>query len=262
MKVWLEGIGIWGPGMTGWPGCRARLTCGSGKLDDFREPPAAVLPAQERRRSTASVRLAAEVAAQVCAAAGRDAADYATVSASSVGDLATVDAICRALVADARLLSPTRFHNSVHNAPGGYWSIVSGCEQPANALAAGPASFAAGLLEAAVQCALEARPVMLLVYDLPGPSPLAEAAGIGAGFAAALGLSPAPAAGAPALEIRYDENQTPETVMEDPALEALRRGAPGARCLPLLSAVAGGAGGAVKLGMGAGSLAITVSPAQ
>ncbi|HET6655433.1 MAG TPA: beta-ketoacyl synthase chain length factor [Gammaproteobacteria bacterium] len=262
MKVWLEGIGVWGPGISGWADCRARLTGMADGPAECPEPPAAALASQERRRSTASVRLAAEVAAQACTAAGRDPAAYATVSASSAGDLATVHALCATLSTEPQLLSPTRFHNSVHNAPGGYWSIAGNCQQPANALAAGAASFAAGLLEAAVQCAIESRPVMLLAYDLPGPSPLGEASRIGAGLGVALAFSPSPAACAPALQIRYDDNQLAETVLGDPALEALRCTTPAARCLPLLAAVAGEVGGAVTLGMGAGSMTVTISPVR
>ncbi|HET7369920.1 MAG TPA: beta-ketoacyl synthase chain length factor [Gammaproteobacteria bacterium] len=262
MNVWVEGIGIWGPGMTSWADCRACLTGATEADGQYGEPPATALSAQERRRSTASVRIAAEIAAQACAAAGRDAAEYATVSASSTGDLATADAICRTLAIDARLLSPTRFHNSVHNAPAGYWSIVSGCQQAANALAAGAASFAAGLLEAVVQCTVEARPVMLLAYDLPGPSPLAEVCGIAAGFGVALAFTPAPATGAPMLQIRYDGAGAEETVLDNPQLEALRLATPGARCLPLLAVVAKGTDGSVKLAMEAGSLAVAVAGAD
>mgnify|MGYP002075717815 CR=1 FL=1 len=31
---------------------------------------------------------------------------------------------------DDRLISPTRFHNSVHNAPSGYWSIAARSTRP------------------------------------------------------------------------------------------------------------------------------------
>jgi hypothetical protein len=256
MKLWLEGIGVWGPGITSWPEFLARLADHS-SLPEYREPPAEALSRQQRRRSTASVRLAVEVASQACAAAGRAPEQYATVSASSAGDLATVDAMCKTLAADARLLSPTRFHNSVYNAPGGYWSIVSDCQQPANAVAAGDDSFAAGLLEAAIQATVEASPVLLLAYDLPGTGPLAKAVRITTGFGVGLALVSTPRAGAPELDIRHENTAAVEPGMHNGELDALRRATPSARSLPLLAAVA--EGGHAALRMGAGRLVVSVA---
>lgn len=228
--------------MTDWSSCQTVLN-GAGLPEEAKcgDPPAATLSPQERRRSIATARLAVEVAGQACAAAGRqDARDYATVFSSSGGDLATLGNICETLARDPRLLSPTRFHNSVHNAPGGYWGIASGCERASTSLSAGPASFAAGLLEAATQCAVEEAPVMLVAYDLPGPAPLADVCGIAIGFAVALALTPAGANDAPALSLHFETTPVAETVMQDAVLEALRLGNPAARCLPLLSALAAG----------------------
>lgn len=254
--IYLEGIGVWGPGMAGWQDFRARLAKAGGDYD-YAEPPAAALPPRERRRSIASVRLAVEVAGQACAAAGRDAAQYATVFSSSAGDLETLNAICMTLADDARLLSPTRFHNSVHNAPAGYWGIVSGCPRPSNSLAAGADSFAAGLLEAAVQCTVEDTPVMLVAYDLPGPVPVGKFCRIEAAFGVALAFSPAASGSAPTLGVRYDGTAAAEPAMADAGLEALRLGNPSARCLPLLAAIAAGRG-SVRLNAGAGSVAVEV----
>ena len=50
-------------------------------------------------------------------------------------------------------ISPTRFHNSVHNAAAGYWTIGAGCMQATTALSAYDATFAEGLLEALAQLA-------------------------------------------------------------------------------------------------------------
>ncbi|HET7306512.1 MAG TPA: beta-ketoacyl synthase chain length factor [Gammaproteobacteria bacterium] len=258
VEVWLEGIGVWGPGMTGWPDCRARLAGEPGD-GDYAPPPAAALSAQERRRSTATARLAAEVAAQACTAAHRAPADYATVFSCSAGDLANVDAICRTLARDPRLLSPTRFHNSVHNAPGGYWGIAGGCEQPSNSIAAGADSFAVGLLEAAVQCAVEAAPVMLVAYDLPGPVPWDIVCGIEAGFGIALALSAAAVTGAKRLTLRHGAAAAADVRLQDAALEKLRRGNPAARGLALLAALAAGNVHEVALAAGDNNLVIGIS---
>lgn len=262
MTVRLEGIGIWGPGMTDWAGCRAVLQ-GEGLSEgaECGDPPAATLSPQERRRSIATARLAIEVAGQACAAAGRqNIRDYITVFSSSGGDLATLGSICETLARDPRLLSPTRFHNSVHNAPGGYWGIASGCERASTSLSAGPASFAAGLLEAATQCAVEDAPVMLVAYDVPGPEPLGDVCGIATTFGVALALTPAGAGDAPVLALNFDPAPAAETVMQDAALEALRLANPAARCLPLLAALANrGECDVVMDGGGDASLVVTVA---
>src|SRR5690606_42059827 len=62
--------------------------------------------------------------------------------------LAITDYMAATLASDPRSISRTRFHNSVHNAAAGYWTIGAGCTAAATAVSAGPASFAQGLLEA------------------------------------------------------------------------------------------------------------------
>ncbi|MCT7018444.1 beta-ketoacyl synthase chain length factor, partial [Salmonella enterica] len=86
-------------------------------------------------------------------------------------------------------LSPTRFHNSVHNAPAGYWTIATGCHATSSAITAGHASFGAGLLEAATLAATEQRPVLLVCSDIAGHGPLGEMTGTRQAFGIALVLA-------------------------------------------------------------------------
>src|SRR5690606_29192269 len=120
-----------------------------------RKPSPQLLPANERRRAPDSVALALEVAQHACAAAGRDPAVLPSVFASTHGDLAITDYMCQTLAEAPAQVSPTRFHNSVHNAAAGYWTIGTGCHAPATALSAYRASFAQGLLEAVAQVQVE-----------------------------------------------------------------------------------------------------------
>src|SRR3546814_2131149 len=83
------------------------------------------------------------------------------------------DLLCTTLASDARALSPTRFHNSVHNAAAGYWTIGTGCHAPSTAISSFDASFAQGLLEALVQLRTGAQAVLLVAYDAPSAGPLA-----------------------------------------------------------------------------------------
>ena len=80
---------------------------------------------------------ALDVAAAAVAASGHDARQLPSVFASAHADLAVVDALCDTLADDPLLLSPTRFHHSVHNAASGYWAIASGCTAPSSAVGAG-----------------------------------------------------------------------------------------------------------------------------
>ena len=85
-----------------------------------------------------------EVAAQACAMAARDAAALPCVFASTHGDLAITDYMCATLAGAPRELSPTKFHNSVHNAPAGYWTIATHCHAASNAVCAWRAQLRRG----------------------------------------------------------------------------------------------------------------------
>ncbi len=94
--------------------------------------------------------------------------------ASSHGDQSITDYMCATLAQAPTELSPIRFHNSVHNAAVGYWTIATGCHAPSTAVCAQRASFGAGLLEAASQVLAEQRPVLLVCSDIAGSGPLAR----------------------------------------------------------------------------------------
>ncbi|HLT43999.1 MAG TPA: beta-ketoacyl synthase chain length factor [Luteimonas sp.] len=169
----IEGIGFWATAVPGWDAARMLARGGSVAAEAPRRPSPQLLPPNERRRAPDSVALALEVALAACTAAGRDPARLPSVFASTHGDLGITDYICTTLAADARALSPTRFHNSVHNAAAGYWTIGTGCHAPATAISSLEASFAQGLLEALVQLQSGAEAVLLVAYDAPSAGPLA-----------------------------------------------------------------------------------------
>jgi hypothetical protein len=129
-------------------------------------PQPSILPPNERRRAPDTVAVALEVALAACVNAGRDPAQLPSVFASTYGDLAITDYMCSTLARDPLTLSPTRFHNSVHNAAAGYWSIATACRQPYCALGAGQYTFAAGLFAAALQVCADQTDVLLVAYDI------------------------------------------------------------------------------------------------
>ncbi len=244
----VEGVGLVGPGLAGWERSQAIL---SGR-EPYAASPTAIpapeaLPATERRRAGKSVKLALAAGLAAASASGREARDLTAVFASSTGDGENLHAICEALASDDRLISPTRFHNSVHNAPSGYWGIATGATHPADSLAAFDASFGAGLLEALGRLAAEpSRPVVVIAYDAPYPEPLHATRPIPDGFAVALTLACAELSVKGAL-IRVETcGEIPEK-LDDAALEAMRLAIPAARSLPLLALLARGEPGRTVL---------------
>lgn len=189
--VFIDGIALWAPTLPGWHMARAAFR-GECPLADppLRRPAPAMLPPAERRRLPDSVALALEVAAQAVAQSGLDAADLASVFTSAHGDLHITDYMCSTLVHAPRSVSPTRFHNSVHNAASGYWTMATGCMQASTAVSAYLHSFAAGWLEAAAQCAADDRPVLLVGGDIDACGALASTNASRGLLGVALVLSP------------------------------------------------------------------------
>ena len=258
----VESIGLLAPGLAGWTASRAILAGEAPYIAaPMPMPVAALLPANERRRVTNLVKLALHVAQEAIAQACRNPQTIRTVFASSGGDSAVLDKICVALTLPDRPVSPTHFHQSVHNTTAGYWSIATGCTQPSISLSAYDGSFMAGLREAAALAWTETAPVLLIAYDVPPPFPLAERRVIIAPFGVALLLNPEPDKRRLAMLRLTQTAVSAASPTTDPALETLRIGNPAARCLALLQAIARPAGQRVALaddgGMG---LRVEVTP--
>jgi hypothetical protein len=241
MKVYIDGIGLCGPGLANWQAGKAIL---SGTAPYVFAPTVipvpSLLPATERRRTVPTVKLALAIGEEALAAAGLAPAETATVFASSGGDGETVHAILEVLAAPNREVSPTKFHNSVHNAPSGYWAIAAQSHAPTTSICGYDDSFAVGLVDVAAQAVTEARPVALIAYDLPYPEPLHSLRPIYSSFGTALVLSPARGnSSLAALDIEIAP-AGPAPTRAHNALEILRTGNPAARSLPLLAALACG----------------------
>lgn len=256
IRIDLLGVGLMAPGLPDWAGARAVLR---GEVPYAPQPlPApspAALPANERRRATLGTRLTLAVTEQASAGLALDPTTLPAVFAASESDLGIIDRLCTDIFGHRIPVSPTVFHNSVHNAVAGYWSIAQGCRAASTSLSAWDGSLAAGLLEAAAQLAQAPRPLVLTAYDLPGPPLLAAHRPLTGPCACALVLAAGPgdAATMPAplatlaleLAAAGAPEPLPSTLGAD--LEALRTGNPAARVLPLLWRLAVGAAGTVRL---------------
>jgi len=197
----IEGIGYWSRGLPSWDAAVAFTKDDTLPADVPPRPSPQLLAPNERRRAPETVAVALEVALAACVAADRPPASLPSVFASTHGDLAITDYMCSTLVGDPRAISPTRFHNSVHNAAAGYWTIGAGAMQAATAISAYDATFAQGLLEAMVQLAAGNEAVLLVGYDGASTGPLTRVSRSVGLLGAALVLSRAPAAGRPQLRV-------------------------------------------------------------
>ncbi|MDC7807489.1 beta-ketoacyl synthase chain length factor [Luteimonas sp BLCC-B24] len=161
----IAGIGFWADGLPDWDAATAFARDGVRPETAPARPAPQLLAPNERRRAPGSVAVALEVALAACRAAGRDPATLPSVFASTHGDLAITDYMCETLATDPTAVSPTKFHNSVHNAAAGYWTIGAGCTEAATAISAFDGTFAQGLLEAVLQLATGSDAVLLVAYD-------------------------------------------------------------------------------------------------
>lgn len=291
----IEGIGLLGPGLDGWTGSVALL---EGRSQYIPQPTVVPipdgLPPAERRRLGLVVKLALSVGLQATSGAGVKPDALPAVFASSGGDGQNCHEICQSLSLDERMISPTRFHNSVHNAAAGYWSIATRSKAASNALCAFDVSFAAGLLEAVTQVVVDQTRVLLIAYDAQYPPPLFAKRPISEAFGMAFVLAPVMAraasgaatnpgvataspgstagrgAAADATPVASNGSLGRLTVrladanpdrMSNTALEALRASVPAARSLPLLRQLAVREPGVVNVEYLDGrSLAVEVDP--
>ena len=249
LSAYVQGIGLIGPGLPDWRS-GARVI---GGLEDYAARPTLVpapegLPAAERRRTGITVRLAIGVAQQALVEAGVAAEGLPAVFTSSGGDGFICHEICQTLASSDRQVSPTRFHNSVHNAAAGYWSLATGATAASTALCAYDGSFAAGLIEALATMAADGGPVLLSAYETTYPEPLHAKRPLPDAFAVAMVLAPSPSERASAkLAVTIGDGEAAADRLPEPKLEALRAALPAARSLPLLRLLARGDGGRVVL---------------
>lgn len=257
LRVGVEGIAVLGPGLPDWPTSRAILAGEESYAPaPFKLPQPSELSPAERRRAIPSVKLAFTVAAEAVRMTGRAPQNLATVFASSGADGETIESIMTVLATRAREVSPTRFSNSVHNAPAGYWSLTTQCQEAGTSIGAHDASFAAGLLEAASQVVAAAQPVLLVAYDLPYPGALHAVRPITGPFGVALLLSPE--TGARSLRIAFTATEADETMCGNSELDVIRRNNPAARSLPLLINLATQRSDTVRLALPRGALLVNV----
>jgi hypothetical protein len=262
--AWIDGVGIYAPGLLGWQQAAAVL---SGRAPyapaELPKLAPALLPADVRRRTTEHIRLAVEVGAQAVHHAQVDGRGLWSVFASSESDGAITHNICEEVARERPEVSPTRFHNSVNNAPAGYWCMAIQSRAPSTSVAAYDASVAVGLLEAVMQVSAENQSVLLVAHDTPLPEPLNSVRPMSAIFGAAVVLRPMPGPRSLArIELAIEPRPRGLSRLPDAELDGLRTGNPAARVLPVLAALARRESGELQIAyVHSQALRIGVTPA-
>ena len=204
-----------------------------------------LIPAAMRRRTSMTTRMAITAARLACSQANSDTQNLASVFASLGGEIQVTDALCRLLPDDNELLSPTQFHNSVHNTTAGYWGILNKCQAPTTAIAAADDTFAMGLIEVWAQLQQQGGGERLLVcYDELWPQYLAPPIGQTA-FACAFVLSSEAEQSMGAITIPQVLQNNKQDMQ--PEWLKLTESAPAAAAIPLLLALQSKTAGPVPL---------------
>ena len=197
-----------------------------------------LLPASLRRRNSLTTRMAVTAGVRACEQAAVEASVLPSIFASVGGEIQVTDALCRTLPDVDALLSPTQFHNSVHNTTAGYWGIINQCRQTATAIAAVDDTFAMGLLEAWSQLQQCPGDLLLVCYDEMWPQYLAPPMGT-TPFACALVLSNQTTGGFENSISLPIQKQPDAQINQD--LYHFIQGSPAASVIPLMQALQGSA---------------------
>ncbi len=236
--AYVHGVSLWAPRLPGWQVAAPVLRgAAAAPLEAAPRPVPTLLGPTERRRAPDTVAIALEVASRACENAGLDPQQLPSIFASTHGDLAISDYMSETLVRTPTLLSPIRFHNSVHNAAAGYWTIGTGCYEPYTALTAYEDTFGEGLLEALTQAACGDRATLLVAYDIEARGPLATMVSSRGLVGAGVIVSPHAQANSLA-RVRWRTRQGTARTAALKSNADLVAGNAMAACLPLLEALA------------------------
>ncbi len=191
MKFRVLGMALWGRGLTCYNDLLSVIQNGAlPEGAEFLTPKPEAIPARERRRAGLMINLAVTVAHQACEHASVDKSVVPSVFVSCMGDTDITDYMCRKLAQPEKLLSPTKFHNSVHNAPSGYWTISAENRAPSTFVGGFDHSLGAGMLEAISQVYAVNQPILLVASDIANELPFAEVCPVQESFGAAFVFGP------------------------------------------------------------------------
>jgi hypothetical protein len=232
----VRGVGLWTPGFA------SAAAWAAGAPDPaVASPRAAILPPALHRRATLLAAMVASAASDAAVQAGAELGRLPFVLGSAEGEIGLAVVMLQEYRVGEGLPSPTRFHNAVHNGPAAYVSIATANHGFSTAVAAGRATPAAALVEAAALLADRGGEVMVVLADEPPPEPFAPERPFPP-LAVALHLAAEPGGARAVLrDLRMEQG-------EGPQVSAAFAGHPCAGALALAAAAWSGAPGRVRLG--------------
>lgn len=233
--IYINTLSIAAPGMIGLDEAIPVLT-GQAQWQSAEFPKLVpqLLPANERRRTTPHIKLALQVADE----ANLKDKQLPAVFASSNGDFQISNTICNSLSGEPKFISPTQFHNSVHNAPSGYWAIAAESPAASTSISTGDSTYASGLLEAVTQVLSGQEDVLFVAYDYPADAPLSKFSDVTEPFATACVLSLNKTADSYAsIKLDIASDDTGKSHCLNSSLNDLQNSNPIATSLPLLEAL-------------------------
>jgi len=237
-ELQIVGVGTWSTKHGNWSEFRTGTQTGDWPEEVKLQPD--LIPARERRRAPQFVKMAIEVMDQACKMADLQPDEIAVIFSSAMGDMQITDYMCAALAQTPKLISPTKFHNSVHNAAPGYWSIATGAFCPASAVSALEYTPSMALLEACIQATEEHTPVLCVTQELAAPRVLADVCSAELPLSSALLIAPAGYYESPLATLGFEVDQgTAEWPPLGEQVQAFESNI-SARLLPLLTALADG----------------------
>lgn len=233
--VHLRGLGLWTPGFA-----TPEAWCRGERDADAQIAAAEMLEGPLRRRASELTRASVEVFGQAVRSANVDPATVATIWATAHGEHGTAIKLLKMMLRGDGKVSPTHFHNSVHNTSSAYASIAGGNATGSTTLTGGPELVSSALLEAFCQIDAGQREVIVVLGDEPLHAPF-ERADMQAPLAVAFCLSAE--ADAASFELANLRRDTLPTAKPHDALGGLYVSA----ALPLLEHVVVGKSGTIPL---------------
>jgi hypothetical protein len=158
-----------------WCTSLSELQCAGASVACDSTVPVLSLPAAERRRLNPLTSFALRAGERLVSSRPPELVrDTPLVFGSAEGDGAVLLRLLSAL-REHQPVSPTQFHNSVHNAPAGYWSIGLGSQAPSTAIAASENTMEVALVEAGLQAVTRCGPVLMMASSRQFPDELGRA---------------------------------------------------------------------------------------
>lgn len=160
--VYVHGLGFWSAGFP-----NVERFCAGREEPEASRPDAALLEGPLKRRATPLTRLGVEVLGQAARHAGTELSSLSSVWATAHGEHSPAIDLLGMMHRGEGRLSPTKFHNSVHNTPSGYASIATGNRSVSTTLTGGPELVAATIIESIALLRANGGAVAAIMADEP-----------------------------------------------------------------------------------------------